>query len=167
MTPAQTAYHAALRVTRETLHRWPWLDRDEVLSDACLGATHALNRYDPARGVPLDGYAFYRARRAVLDGIRYRLPLTRDGHPRKPEVSLEALLPFIPHPRSPEPERAVDDRDQLTRILNALPAEQASVLREHDLAERTLADIARSWGVSESAVCKLRKRALAHARTLA
>jgi RNA polymerase sigma factor (sigma-70 family) len=160
------AWSAAVSATRHVLRAYPWLDRDDVLSDACLGATLALHTYDPHLG-SLDVHIFYRAWRTALDGIRQRAPLTRDGYPRDGhQASLDAMLTTIPHPRAPEAEQAVDDRDQLRRILAALPPEMAAVLRAYDLTGRTLLDIAREMGVSESQVCKLRKKALALARTV-
>lgn len=52
----------------------PWngagLDREDQVSDGAIGLIQAIDRFDPSRGVPFEGYAGLRIRGAILDGLR-------------------------------------------------------------------------------------------------
>jgi len=43
---------------------------DDLISQALVGLIEAIDRYDPARGVKFNTYAYYRIRGSVLDMIR-------------------------------------------------------------------------------------------------
>lgn len=160
-------YRAATWAAHTAKRRYPRQDFDDLLSDACLGAAHALRRFVPERG-HLFGYAYRRALGAALDGARRRMPLTRAGHPRDGHAaSLEDVLPFIPEPRAPNEYEQVDDADAVERILAQLPPRWAFVLREHDLYGTSLAVLAGELGIAETSVCRIRRKALARARAAA
>jgi RNA polymerase sigma factor for flagellar operon FliA len=47
-----------------------YFELDELVSLAAIGIAEAAERYDAARGVPFRAFAWYRARGAVMDGVR-------------------------------------------------------------------------------------------------
>ncbi len=55
---------------------------DELLSFGREGLLDAARRYDPERGVPFRGYASFRIRGAIIDGVRSLSRLPRRAHER-------------------------------------------------------------------------------------
>jgi RNA polymerase sigma factor (sigma-70 family) len=180
--------HGLMRIARavaaETVKRLPRLagEYDDILSDAAYGIAKAVERHDPSRGASLSTYAMMRARNEVLDGIRDRGPLTRrelgngvklaslPAHRRTP-TSVEAHreewgtdLP-VPDPTSGADFEAVDARLTVIPLLAMLRPNEKLVLEGMYLHGRTLADLARELGVTESRACQLHKSGLASARS--
>jgi RNA polymerase sigma factor for flagellar operon FliA len=58
------------------------LDLDELRSYGRQGLLEASRRFDPSRGVPFRGYASFRVRGAILDGVRSSSRLPRRAHER-------------------------------------------------------------------------------------
>ncbi len=54
----------------------------ELLSYGREGLLDAARRFDPARGVPFRGYASFRVRGAIIDGVRRSARLPRRAHER-------------------------------------------------------------------------------------
>ncbi|HTA91138.1 MAG TPA: sigma-70 family RNA polymerase sigma factor [Polyangiaceae bacterium] len=55
---------------------------DELLSFGREGLWDAARRFDPSRGVPFRGYANFRVRGAIIDGVRSSARLSRRTHER-------------------------------------------------------------------------------------
>ena len=53
------------------------VDHDDMYQEGVIGLLEAIDRYDPARGVPFPTYAEQRIQGAILDGLR-----RRDWRPR-------------------------------------------------------------------------------------
>ncbi len=58
------------------------VELDELLSFGREGLLDAARRFDPTRGVPFRGYANYRVRGAIIDGIRQLSRLPRRAYER-------------------------------------------------------------------------------------
>lgn len=56
------------------------VERDELLSYGREGLLDAARRFDGSRGIPFRGYANYRVRGAMYDGVRQMTPPTRRLH---------------------------------------------------------------------------------------
>jgi RNA polymerase sigma factor for flagellar operon FliA len=69
----------ARRLAREVGSR---VEIGELLSYGREGLLDAARRFDPARGVPFRGYASFRVRGAMIDGIRKSARLPRRTHER-------------------------------------------------------------------------------------
>jgi RNA polymerase sigma factor for flagellar operon FliA len=54
-------------------------DVDDVLAAGTIGLLHAIDRYNPDRGVRFETYALQRIRGAIIDAIRALSPITRTG----------------------------------------------------------------------------------------
>jgi RNA polymerase sigma factor for flagellar operon FliA len=63
--PLATSVARRMRVPTGAL-----MGRDDVESAALIGLINAVDRYDPDRGVPFEGYAGLRIRGAILDELR-------------------------------------------------------------------------------------------------
>jgi RNA polymerase sigma factor for flagellar operon FliA len=48
----------------------PSVDRADLVSAGTVGLLEAIERYDPARGVPFESYAIGRIRGAIVDELR-------------------------------------------------------------------------------------------------
>lgn len=105
------------------------LQLDELRSFGREGLLDAARRYDPDRGVPFKGYASFRVRGAMLDGVRSASRLPRRVHrqlralessARLSEGTGEDLLAAPPAPGSGagDAERALDA--QLASMATAM-----------------------------------------------
>lgn len=69
----------ARRIAREVGGR---VELAELVSYGREGLLDAARRFDPTRGVPFRGYASFRVRGAILDGVRKSSRLPRRAHER-------------------------------------------------------------------------------------
>jgi RNA polymerase sigma factor FliA len=60
----------------------PGVELDELRSFGREGLLDAARKYDPERGVPFRGYASFRVRGAIIDGVRASARLPRRAHER-------------------------------------------------------------------------------------
>jgi RNA polymerase sigma factor FliA len=66
------------RVVKQVAERMPRsVDREYLFSAGMMGLLDALQKYDPARGIPFEAYARIRVKGAVLDELRSLDHLTR------------------------------------------------------------------------------------------
>jgi RNA polymerase sigma factor for flagellar operon FliA len=64
-------YPMVQRIARRTRARLPaGVDVDELVSVGVVGLIEAVERYDPARGIPFEAYAKHRVQGAILDSLR-------------------------------------------------------------------------------------------------
>ena len=68
------------------------VELDDLRSFGREGLLDAARRYDPSRGVPFRGYANYRVRGAIFDGVRKMSRLPRRVHERLAGLSALALM---------------------------------------------------------------------------
>jgi RNA polymerase sigma factor for flagellar operon FliA len=55
-------------------------DLDDLLAEGFRGLLEARKRYDPARGVQFNTFAYYRIRGAILDGVRKEAYISRRAY---------------------------------------------------------------------------------------
>ena len=160
------------------------IGRDDVESAALIGLIDAVDRYDPARGVPFEGYAGLRIRGAVLDELRRVDDHTRDERRKaretnvdtSPEIgayggtlSLDMLL------ETGDRDWAADDdtgdqyehqdlRMRVESALTCLPPRQREVLARYYGDSLTLRESAAKMGISEARACQLHGRAIHNLR---
>ena len=60
----------------------PPLDIEDLVSYGVIGLADALKHYRPETGVPLESFALYRVRGAILEGIARQCPVSRHIHRR-------------------------------------------------------------------------------------
>lgn len=161
------------------------LSRDDVESAALIGLIDAVDRFDPERGVPFEGYAGLRIRGAVLDelrrvddrsrGERRRARTVVDGE--EPEIgaygltlSLDLLLETGDRDWAAEGDEAndrYDHQDLRSRVesaLRCLPPRQREVLARYYGDSLTLRESAARMGISEARACQLHGRAIQNLR---
>lgn len=177
--PLATAMARRMRVPTNAL-----TGRDDIESAALVGLIDAVDRYDPDRGVPFEGYAGLRIRGAVLDELRRVDDHTRDERRRArvvaentdPEIgafaatlSLELLLESGDRDWAADDEN--DDRyesqDLRTRVesaLRCLPPRQRELLARYYGDALTLRESAVRMGISEARACQLHGRAILNLR---
>lgn len=157
---------------------------DDLESAALLGLIDAVDRFDPDRGVPFEGYAGLRIRGAVLDELRRVDDHTRDERRRArmlvdgrdPEIgaygatlSLDLLLETGERDWAAADE--TDDRDEhedlrmrVEDALGCLPPRQREVLARYYGDSLTLREAATRMGISEARACQLHGRAIVNLR---
>ncbi len=74
-------------VDRLNLKPGPALEYDDLLSQAVVGLIDAVDRFDPARGIKFETYAYYRIRGAVMDMLRELDWLPRSVRQRESELT--------------------------------------------------------------------------------
>jgi RNA polymerase sigma factor for flagellar operon FliA len=95
------------------------VEMDELLSFGREGLLDASRKFDPDRGVPFRGYASFRVRGAILDGVRKNSRLPRRAHQRLRALDAagrvsegaaeDALAPAPPGTTAAVAERALGD----------------------------------------------------------
>lgn len=158
--------------------------RDDIESAALVGLIDAVDRYDPGRGVPFEGYAGLRIRGAILDELRRVDDHTR-GERRRARMVVEDSEPTIgaygatlsldllleTGDRDWAADDETDDRyesqDLRTRVesaLRCLPPRQREVLARYYGDSLTLRESAARMGISEARACQLHGRAILNLR---
>ena len=122
---------------------------EELLSFGREGLWDAARRFDESRGVPFRGYANFRVRGAIIDGVRASARLSRRTHERLnglqaaarvSEGAIEDLsVPRPPGSGAAEAETALTDH--LAAMATAMAAGLIAPTAHGDAGERTLVDI--------------------------
>ena len=177
--PLATSVARRMRVPTGAL-----MGRDDVESAALIGLINAVDRYDPDRGVPFEGYAGLRIRGAILDELRRLDDHTRDERRRARDVpedtepqigaygatlSLDLLLETGDRDWAAEDDSTgVDDnqdlRARVESALECLPPRQREVLARYYGDSLTLRESAVRMGISEARACQLHGRAIHNLR---
>jgi len=123
---------------------------DELLSFGREGLWDAARRFDESRGVPFRGYANFRVRGSIIDGVRASSRLSRRTHERLNGLQAaarvsEGALEDASAPRPPgagpaEAEQALTDH--LAAMATAMAAGLIAPTGYGDSGERTLVDTA-------------------------
>jgi RNA polymerase sigma factor for flagellar operon FliA len=161
-------------IARWTAHKYAngwslaaeWAD---VYADASIGVLNAIRHFDPTRSLTQKAYVFIRARGAALDGIRQRGYMARsDVDTRRVPLSLDTLRSAVGDAWEPEASaRGFDEVDAAVTIpilLVHLSHRRRFVIEAYYLAGRSMADIGRELGVSESQVCRIHVQAIRQMR---
>ena len=124
-------------------------DLEELLSFGREGLWDAARRFDETRGVPFRGYANFRVRGAIIDGVRASARLSRRTHERLNGLQAaarisEGAIEDISVPRPPgsgaaEAETAL--ADHLAAMATAMAVGLIAPTAHSDSGERTLVDI--------------------------
>jgi RNA polymerase sigma factor for flagellar operon FliA len=177
--PLATSVARRMRVPTGAL-----MGRDDVESAALIGLIDAVDRYDPDRGVPFEGYAGLRIRGAILDELRRLDDHTRAERQRartvvddtEPEIgaygatlSLDLLLEsgdrdWAAEDDSSDQYESQDMRMRVESALRCLPPRQREVLARYYGDSLTLRESAMKMGISEARACQLHGRAIQNLR---
>jgi RNA polymerase sigma factor for flagellar operon FliA len=97
----------------------PSAELAELVSYGRMGLLDASRRFDPSRGVPFRGYASFRVRGAIIDGVRKSARLPRRAHERLNGLAAaaltsegaheDALAPLAPGATPADAERALSE----------------------------------------------------------
>ncbi|TMC69326.1 MAG: sigma-70 family RNA polymerase sigma factor [Chloroflexi bacterium] len=155
---------------------------DDLESAALIGLIDAVDRFDPERGVPFEGYASLRIRGAVLDEVRRVDELGRADRRRQREaaaqgeagtyhgtVSLDELIERGYHGGAEQDEvaeryEAEDLRSRVRSAMTCLPPRQREVLERYYGQSLTLREAGLRMGISEARACQLHGRAIQNLR---
>lgn len=148
---------------------------EDMESGAALGLLQAVRRYDPSRGIKFTTFAPRRMLGAMKDELRGMDWAPRLARARKEHVpTIRSMDTFKPDPRYPhespeavdwrDPCRTAAARDFWARLRRILPSREAAVIERYYLEDRTLKEIGRLIGLSESRCCQLLTKAQARLR---
>ncbi|HKC91947.1 MAG TPA: sigma-70 family RNA polymerase sigma factor [Candidatus Limnocylindria bacterium] len=151
---------------------------DDLESAAVIGLIDAVDRFQPDRGVPFEGYASLRIRGAVLDEVRRVDELGRADRRRQRAaaahgedgsyhgtVSLDKLMERGYHGGAERDElsdryEAEDLHARVGSAMANLPPRQREVLERYYGESLTLREAGLRMGVSEARACQLHGRAI-------
>lgn len=146
-------------------------DADDIYSAALLGLIDAVDRFEPDRGVPFEGYASLRIRGAIVDELRRVDERGRGITAEAPKaMSLDALVEdewqaFLAVEHSfDEPFEQEDLRSRVERALEMLPPRQREVIARYYGDALTLREAGVRMGISEARACQLHGRAIVNLR---
>ena len=164
---AAIAGNAVKRLPR---HPAGFVDAEDLYQEARLGLLQAAVRYDARRRVPFGAYARRRVAGAVGDALRSNDHLTRDARVKlkaSGQEDLSAPVPLL------EPERLrssgawpdwqaahAESRRLLEGAVSTLPARLRALIRSYYRDGKTMCEIGAQFGVNESRISQLHKRAL-------
>jgi RNA polymerase sigma factor FliA len=178
--PMATALARRMRVPTTVL-----AGRDDLESAALVGLIDAVDRFDPERGIPFEGYAALRIRGAVLDELRRVDDRSRDDRRRaridaadgaeptiaayQQTLSLDLLLESGERDWAAESEideryETDDLRWRVESALRCLPPRQRELLSRYYGDSLTLRESAVVMGISEARACQLHGRAIQNLR---
>jgi RNA polymerase sigma factor for flagellar operon FliA len=125
------------------------IELEELLSFGREGLWDAARRFDESRGVPFRGYANFRVRGAIIDGVRSSARLSRRTHERLNGLQAaartsEGAFEDVSVPRPPgsgpaEAEQALVDH--LAAMATAMAAGLIAPTAHGESGERTLVDL--------------------------
>jgi RNA polymerase sigma factor FliA len=121
---------------------------EELLSFGREGLWDAARRFDESRGVPFRGYANYRVRGAIIDGVRASARLSRRTHERLNGLQAAARVSegafedvSVPRPPGSGPAEAETAlADHLAAMATAMAAGLIAPTAHGDGGDRTLVD---------------------------
>lgn len=178
--PMATAVAHRMRVPTSAM-----TGRDDLESAALIGLIDAVDRFDPDRGIPFEGYAGLRIRGAVLDELRRVDDRSRDDRRRarnevaadaEPEISafaqalsLDVLMQtgerdWAAADELSERHDSEDLRMRVESALRCLPPRQRELLSRYYGESLTLRQSAVKMGISEARACQLHGRAIQNLR---
>jgi RNA polymerase sigma factor (sigma-70 family) len=137
----------ASAMVKQLAHRFPGVERAELLNEALLGLSVAARRYSTERGTRFSTYARKIIRGHLLEHAR-RL-FGRKGRGRPKACSLESLSGEVLGRRDAQM-RSMLLRDLLTFGLLALRPRERRLLQLYFCEGRTLRDAGALLGLSES-----------------
>jgi RNA polymerase sigma factor for flagellar operon FliA len=164
-------------------------DLEDLIAFGFGGLLEARHRFDPARGVLFQTFAYHRVRGAMLDGVRKMSQLPRRAHERLQAAS-EATLTAAPTALDraftrisaslttatvlqgsfgeESPESALLKNESVARLLGALPSlspRQRLLVRGFYFEGRSIDAMAKELGISKSWASRLHTSALRELRT--
>jgi len=164
-------------------------DLDDLIAFGFGGLLEAQHRFDPARGVQFQTFAYHRVRGAMLDGVRKMSQLPRRAHERllaasestptaaptgldkaftRMSASLTAATILQGSFGGESPESALLKNESVARLLGALPSlspRQRVLVRGFYFEGRSIDAMARELGISKSWASRLHRGALRQLRT--
>jgi RNA polymerase sigma factor (sigma-70 family) len=147
------------------------VELDELVSMGVLGLLDAASRIDPTAST-FDSYAYMRIRGTILDSLGNTAPLPRKTH-RLVRAGRLHVRPIATDPRKLEwvraphrcPARRIDG-ERAIRALVLLPARLRDMLHAIYFHDRSLSELAATFGLSISRVSRLRDQGLRQLRGL-
>lgn len=153
------------RIARHCARMLPyWLEEDDLVSAGQLGLIAAADKFDPARGIPFAGFAYYLIRGRIIDTFRRRnydweLHDRLDGGDTGGQVELAR-------------DASENDHNIYNEQLRAILDSAIAALDERDrLAVETYLDeggslkqLGSKLGMTESGACLVRNKARARLR---
>lgn len=149
-------------------------DPAQVRSDARLALWRALQRHRPETGVPLLAFLRLQILRGVMDGLRVSGPFKRSKTRRFWALSLRPVNSAWQSESEGDdwqprvmPCGLLDASDEVAHFLKLLPPRSRTCVELYFLQSRTLLQIARELGTSESNASLILKAALRRLRKIA
>jgi RNA polymerase sigma factor for flagellar operon FliA len=175
----------AYRLRRELSLRG---ELEDLIAFGFGGLLEAQRRFDPARGVQFQTFAYHRVRGAMLDGVRKMAGLPRRAHERlrapdevtptaaptgldraftRMSASLSTATVLQGSFGDESPEAALLKSESVARLLRALPMlsqRQRLLVRGFYFEGRSIDAMAKELGISKSWASRLHRNALGELR---
>lgn len=164
------------------------LELKDLVEDGVIGLIAAARRYNSGRGVPFPLYAKHRVHGAIVDGLRRMDHLSRDSRSEskrlqrehepipmklwgRPQCASVGEVGLASEAGVPEPvagERWQPDATArheelsatLREVIGTLPARYGEIVTLYHWHGFTMREIGTSYGINESRVSQIHKRAL-------
>lgn len=177
-------------IARNAMGKLPrHLELDDLIEDGVLGPIAAARRYKPGLGVPFPLYAKHRIHGAIVDGLRRMDHISRGSRSEAKRVEREqgpvsatrrvcgttqdacgsrivfadgeAFVPVAGEAWQPDVAAGHEELSATLReAIGALPARYGQIVALYHWRGLTMREIGQSYGINESRVSQIHKRAL-------
>jgi len=151
---------------------------DDLVQEGCVGLLEAIDRWDPARGVPFEAFARFRVRAAIRDALTTRARLIRlpkhvvESQRRGDVVDLPRAVsaPDVEAASTQGTEEEIVAREQeaaVDRAVDGLSPRQRIVIKHRygfDGPEESLGQVAAELRLSRGRTLAIERQALARLR---
>lgn len=139
----------------------------DLVAYGAIGLLQAERDFDPARSVKFTSYAWKRIRGAIFDGLR-----TMDHAPRhfRKEHGATFLVPFNSNhldsaAYTTDPLKAIIISECIAKLILGLTTQQKYIVRRYFYDNKTMKEIGKELGVSESRICQLMAEIKTHMKS--
>jgi len=141
--------------------RLPLVHKDDVLQAAYIGFIDAYKKYDNSRGASFKTYLSLRITGSILDEGRSQNPFSRRNQEKEHPLTQHQFGDGEEESLIAPPEQEEESLPELEEIIRPLYSyEHRKILRESYGEGKSLLNIGKELGITESRVCQLRIEAL-------
>lgn len=150
------------QIAHRLARRYGWVGLDDLHSYAYLGLTLAAKCFDESRGVPFARFACSKAMYLAIDEMRKAGILRRADATPTPESTSQDIE--LPDPRAENTQQRLEAREFCGQLLSRLSQQERQLMMMVYVDKLAYREIARVFGVSESAICLRHKAVLERLR---
>jgi RNA polymerase sigma factor for flagellar operon FliA len=159
-------------------------DYEDLFQEGIIGMLDAAKRYDPESGHKFETFAYLRIRGAMVDAMRAFDPLSRSMRAENPGFCIfseqdqfnddNRRISALENVDSNKSEasykkwmRHIEASDVVEALSGCWDGREKMIIESIYIHGKTMLEVSRTLGLSESRICQIHKEAMEHARQAA